>query len=161
MRSRREWELAAGLVSFQKKQNSKIMAPSYAAPAEILNRWSRSCSPREGHSLFVCFKPRANGATGDSFSGIHHLSNCQWHFTHLCICSSTQLFLSTVFQHDEQKQTQSTPTELTTYRDLQFLQPIDSHQHITRKHTTSSCMGHKHRDVNQSKVSEKMALKKW
>lgn len=71
-----------------------------------------------------------------------------------------QLFLSTVFQHDEQKQSQSTPTELTTYPDLQFVQPIDSHQPITRKHTISSCMGHKCGDVTQSKVSEKMALKK-
>ena len=116
--------------------------------------------PREGHSLFVCFKPRANGATWDSFSGIHHLSNCPWHFTHL-LFAHQQLFLSTVFQHAEQKQTQSTPTELTTYPDLHCVQPIDSHQPITRKHTISSCMGHKCGDVNQSKVSEKMALKKW
>lgn len=90
MRSRTEWELAAQLVSFQKKQNSKITAPTHAAPSEILNHSNRFCSLSEGHSLFVCFKPRAKVVPlAKALVEIHHLPNHQWHFTHLCICPST------------------------------------------------------------------------
>lgn len=56
---------------FPGKQNSKIASPIMQLPCRGFHRpLKQVLLPKEGHSLFVCVKPRANGATGDSFSGI-------------------------------------------------------------------------------------------
>ena len=161
MRSRTERELAAQSVSFQKKQNSKMTAPTHAAPAEILNHSNRFCSPSEGHSLFVCFKPRAEVVPlAKALVEIHHLASHQWRFTHFCICSSRA-----ISAHCTQARS-ANPDSVLPRRSLGPLltytlyEPTGSHRSITSKHTMSSCREHKCGDLTQSKGSEETSLRK-